>query len=113
MKQTNLSIKYCHYRMLNEDYNHYKSLGITKGRPPLYDLLAYNRKKGIFLDPYIRYFEVSPNGGMTECVIYDAFSQTEYLGVAICSLSDGFCYKTGREIAYERAYANYLENVPY
>ena len=44
----------------------------------------------------------APRGGKTVCQIILAE------GEATCSMSDQFCYKTGRELAFERA----LEQVP-
>jgi hypothetical protein len=47
-------------------------------------------------------YPVAPRGGKTVCQIILAE------GEATCSMSDQFCYKTGRELAFERA----LEQVP-
>ena len=108
-----LKVRYYHHRMLREDWLNYRDMGITKGSPHVADLLAYNRKKQQFMDMYIRHYQPSPRGGMTECVIYDTLSGMQFVGYAVCSLSDNFCYRTGREVAYERAYKDYLDNVPY
>jgi len=44
----------------------------------------------------------SGRGGLTHCVCVTS-SGLIGIGEAACSLSDAFCYRTGREIARERA----------
>lgn len=47
-------------------------------------------------------FKSAPVGGLTICVIeWDDATYTR--GEALCSRRDQFCYKTGRELAEERA----------
>lgn len=102
--------------MLKEQYYHYRIpedyTDLKKGFPPLPDLYLYNRKQQQFMNPYERQFFPFERGGMTECVLSDVFGN-RFTGYAFCSMSDNFCYATGRKIAYERAYKYYIDNVPY
>lgn len=101
-----MKAKYIHYRIPDGNFPHDASY-----IHPIM-LSVYNRKWQEFYNPFDRQFKPFPRGGMTECVIYDTVGN-RYRGTAYCSLSDNFCYKTGRELAYERAYKCFLENVPY
>jgi hypothetical protein len=84
-----MKILFRHYRV-NDLYAAHK-----KGKP---------KKK--WLGPLIwfkqKLCELSPRGGKTVCQIILAE------GEATCSMSDQFCYKTGKETAFERA----LQQVP-
>lgn len=65
----------------------------------------YGRKCG-HLKVYHRgqnMWEPEAKGGMTVCSIRDSETGFVYLGAAICSREDDFCYRTGREIAMGRA----------
>jgi len=80
-------------------FKHYRTNDLyampKKGKPKkcwLWPLSWFNKN---FDDP-------APRGGKTICQIILAE------GEATCSMSDQFCYKTGRELAFERA----LEQVP-
>lgn len=53
-------------------------------------------------------FKPSANGGETRCVIV-LKNGIESVGTSECSVKDNFCYKTGREIAYQRALAKLEE----
>ena len=109
-----MKIRYFHSRVPDDVFENLKHVEqIPKGKPPLIILSAYNRKRGKFINPYEReYCKPASRGGMTECVIYDE-SGNRYEGTAYCSLSDNFNYKVGREIAFQRAYENFIRNEQY
>ncbi len=44
----------------------------------------------------------APRGGMTHCAIIQD-GKALRAGMSLCSLKDGFCYRTGRELALDRA----------
>lgn len=48
-------------------------------------------------------FIPNTTGGVTICTIEE--NGKTFTGSAVCSLADGFCYATGRHIAYDRALA--------
>jgi hypothetical protein len=65
------------------------------------DLEQYSRKR--------HPFPASTFGGKTICSLM--IKDTHIIlaqGASFCSMSDTFCYKTGREIALERAMQSYL-----
>ena len=65
------------------------------------DLEQYSRKR----HPY----PASTFGGKTIATLKEKETgQVLAQGVSFCSLGDTFCYKTGREIALERAMQSYL-----
>lgn len=47
-------------------------------------------------------------GGMTTCTLVLS-NNKPIVGTAYCSMSDNFCYRTGRQIALERALKQYRE----
>lgn len=47
-------------------------------------------------------WQPNPRGGKTVCVIRTMDSR-DFIGEALCSMADNFCYKTGSRIAFERA----------
>ena len=67
----------------------------------------YERKDGK-PDLFYRYYrrrspwQPNPRGGKTVCVIRTKDCR-EFIGEALCSMADNFCYKTGSRIAFERA----------
>lgn len=67
----------------------------------------YERKEGkpeLFYRYYRRRspWQPNPRGGKTVCVIRTKDSR-EFIGEALCSMSDNFCFQTGSRIAFERA----------
>ena len=83
-----LKIEFAHYRVP-------KTKGALKGEPPLFSLYRYYRDND----------KMTPNekGGQTVCYIINADNEIIAHGTATCSMSDNFCYRIGREIAYGRA----------
>lgn len=67
-----------------------------------------------FLSRYYRSqnngFTPETKGGKTEVTILDTDTGKEYTGVAYCSMDDGFCYKTGRDIALLNALLDMLSD---
>ncbi len=66
---------------------------LKKGKPPSNYLYSRHMLNGE---------EILPTGGKTRCFLYLG-AGINIVGQATCSMSDNFCYKTGREIAYGRA----------
>ncbi len=87
MKVEVKEVKYHHWRVSKN------GSGFKKGKPPSKHLFSLWRFKGIY---------ISPKGGKTRCFLYLG-GGINIVGQATCSMSDNFCYKTGREIAYGRA----------
>ena len=81
------------------DFDYLKT--IKKGKPNSEHLVEYVRGKG-FHGREIAMVSPLSNGGRVCCYIGDE-TRTAARGVADCSYSDNFCYKTGREIALGRA----------
>jgi len=47
-------------------------------------------------------------GGHTICTLTtedELFGQQYWIGIALCSMADNFCYKTGRNLSFQRALA--------
>ena len=83
-----------------------------------YELSRKGKPKTSFLHPYLRgedkgvrwgtseHLDLGcpyPRGGKVTCNILDEGNRRMAFGTALCSMSDNFCYKTGRDIAYGRA----------
>jgi hypothetical protein len=96
-------------------YEHYRvplwpfELPETEGK---YESLAYKEKNRpdermlIRYEQHTRRFEPSIRGGKTICKL--VLSNDDAIeGVAYCSMSDSFVYRTGREIARQRAMKAY------
>lgn len=86
-------------------YKHYRVPSYVtglRGQPENKHLFGYSRAKKR------KSFTPASTGGATECTIA-LDNGAVFKGVAFCSYSDPFCYKTGREIAYERAVNAALE----
>ena len=93
-----ITAKFDHYRVPSHRAES------KKGKPKRY--YWYKRGRGfenpaLITDPH-------PKGGRIECYLYkdDVMIST---GTAVCSMSDNFCYRIGREIALGRALKK-LEN---
>ena len=71
---------------------------VYKGQPK--HALPYRRSQPLF-KPY-------PKGGGIVCKLW-AGGALVGTGIATCSMSDNFCYKTGRGIAHTRAKHNMLK----
>jgi hypothetical protein len=56
-------------------------------------------------------WEPEAKGGLTICSIRDEETGFAYLGAAICSREDDFCYRIGRAIAQNRAADQMSESV--
>ncbi len=103
-------ISYSHHRVprLSATEN------LKKGKPPERYVISYLRKckrwgfymplgqRGDDFESGMIELIALPRGGMSICLIYLGSGIT-IIGKSICSMSDNFCYKTGREIAYGRA----------
>jgi hypothetical protein len=79
-----------------------------KGKPRPNDLWPYYRKNG-----GMKWGWADERGGRTSCVIWKNNETIKGMytistGTALCSMSDNFCYKTGRDLAFQRA----LEKLP-
>lgn len=72
-----------------------------KGAPLNYNLFHYAKGEG-FVD-YPSDEEPHERGGRTVALIVNADREVLATGVATCSMSDAFCYRTGRRIARGRA----------
>lgn len=70
-----------------------------KGEPKHIEL--YSQKDGRFIMPFDE--DPCPRGGATVCYI-QLGDGVVVAGKAMCSMSDHFCYRTGREISFRRAY---------
>jgi hypothetical protein len=55
-----------------------------------------------------KYFTPKQTGGKTVCTLVLSNGES-IVGTAYCSMSDNFCYRTGRQIALERAQKQYRE----
>ncbi len=84
--------------MMNNRFRELRRLIEMVGQP--YDdvLVRYGRRSGNQPSS-----DIMACGGKTEVVI--RLNGKEYFGIAYCSLSDQFCYKTGRLLALDRAIA--------
>lgn len=56
-------------------------------------------------------FVPDSTGGKTEVTVQNVETGEEFTGVAYCSMTEQFCYKTGRDIALERALQLYAESL--
>ena len=86
-------------------YKHYRVPSYVtglRGQPANGHLFGYSRARKR------KSFRPASTGGATECTIV-LDNGAAFNGIAYCSYSDPFCYKTGREIAYERAVKMALE----
>ena len=101
--KTKVTVK--HYRI--DDLNKPEC---TKGKPP--EGLLYRYRK-VTNENILNFFYPATRGGKTEVTIqlFDEHGDPviRFVGIALCSLSDGFCYKRGREIAMGRALKLYDE----
>ena len=52
---------------------------------------------------------VRSRGGTT--ILKISIKNIEYQGAAVCSFSDNYCKKTGRELAFKRAIRQYWDSV--
>ncbi|MCK5307406.1 MAG: hypothetical protein KAJ73_02240 [Zetaproteobacteria bacterium] len=109
MNEAFLKIRYMHFRIPET-----LARSDDTGEPGVGKLFRYGRSNGwhqrtMFLAPH-------PRGGLTVCQIFDAKSDTFMAaGTAKCSLSDNFCYKTGRLLAFGRALQSlgkHVESLP-
>ena len=91
-----MKIKYTHYRIP-------WYLGDRKrGSPDEAELILYSRHF-----PHLNTYAPCERGGKTVCTIEDG-NGNKYIGKAVCSYSDNFCYELGRRIAYGRAEKQYV-----
>ena len=80
------------------------------GQPDVSDLFLYRRGEGRFVDNNYKWTKPAVRGGATRCTIYlDEY--TVIRGVAFCSYSDNFCYKTGRRVAFARAFRDSFDEM--
>ena len=96
-----MKVYFKHFRI--PDYKLVKD----RGAPTNNELFPYSRSRRKAFNP-------APRGGATECLIaLDGVG--EFKGLALCSRGDAFCYRTGRDLAFERAIGECLaamENSP-
>ena len=73
-----------------------------KGAPRKSSLERYFRSDGFH---YCKGFPPRARGGKTICYLYKDCGNEGPVGAsaAVCSMSDNFCYRTGRDIALGRA----------
>lgn len=83
--------RFQHYRVQAHSLNR-----LEKGAPPLEHLFRY------FTSGKNR-FSPDTHGGHTVCQLISNKNAILATGVATCSMSDNFCYATGRELAFQRA----------
>jgi len=87
-----MEIKYIHFRVPS-----FVGVNLPKnGKVKHADTFRYSRSSPHYFKPYER-------GGATVCGIYRDDGVLLGKGLAICSMSDNFCYKTGRDLAFSRA----------
>jgi len=108
-----MKVQYKHFRIPEIWFEAMYDNGLRKGSPPINSLSIYSRKQKGFTNPFESQYYPSSRGGMCECVIYDPNSNMWFVGRSWCSLTDNYCYSIGRVLAYQRAYQEYLANVPY
>lgn len=91
-----MDVKFKHWRVPT-------SPGLKKkGKPEEGTLFQYSREFG-FADPELRKLQPYPKGGFTLCILKFHDANATVIGQAKCSMSDNFCYETGRELAFMRA----------
>lgn len=86
----------------------------SKGRPPQASMYRYSRGTGFVTvssrNPHrlVLHVGVVPRarGGMTQCLFINNAGTVIAAGRAMCSMSDNFNYRVGRDIALERATHN-------
>ena len=88
-------VEYEHYRVSALHAPHFKK----RGKPLRVHLHRYFRSSSLNFFPHEK-------GGQTTCRLI-GFGKKGILavGIATCSMSDNFCYATGRNLAFERAEA--------
>jgi len=89
--------RYRHYRILQME----APRAMRSGAPDAVWLNPYSRKNG-----FGRYHEHSKpyeRGGLTVCRVFDNDDKLVHVGVAVCSMSENFCYAEGRRRARDRA----------
>lgn len=86
--------------------------GYEKGKPDSLELLPYSRKEGFMeaLKWLAGIVDVpATHGGKTIChVLKDDVEIAT--GEALCSMSDNFCYRTGRKLALGRAWKHIVNS---
>lgn len=87
----------------------------TKGQPPTYALLPGKQLHEMRRALKGNMPAMPANGGWVICHIVDADKDSAVMGkgTAICSLSDKFDAKTGKELALARARENALNSIKY
>lgn len=97
-------ISFRHYRIPTMIISHdfYNRLP-QKGKPPLGMLYRVIRGMVLSMFPH----GIEERGGKTICEIRLGNGDI-VTGMALCSMSDRFCYKTGRELARWRAIDNLI-----
>lgn len=96
-----VEVKFEHYRVPeNTSYMQ------KKGAPNYMALAAYSRGDG-FVNDHLSEVKPYPRGGLTICTVEKG--GVGGTGDATCSMSDSFCYRVGRAIAFGRAILNLAE----
>ena len=83
---TKPKVVFVHYRVVDQ------GRAMARRGRPRHDLMFERHELG----------RVSPRGGKTVCKI-DFGGGSYAVGEAVCSMSDNFCYRTGRTLAMARA----------
>lgn len=73
------------------------------GKPAKAYLFTYSRKRRLFEDYPNHNIKPYPKGGKTTVILSDEEENVSVSGTAICSMSDTFSYKIGKELALLRA----------
>jgi len=94
-----MKIQYKFYRLPDNKSRDYP----TTGKPQKDHLKRYYRRKNEDGIHWSNFDLTRPTtkGGAVYCIVEDEF--IKLITVAYCSMSDNFCYKIGKDIAYNRA----------
>ena len=76
---------------------------LTKGSTPFDVVNRYYRGKNEWV--------AGPKGGITYCEIITAKGEI-YVGAGLCSVTDAFCFATGRHFAFKDAVKHMMEEKP-
>ena len=103
-------VRYKHYRIpsaIIAELHKLHARTPRKGRPYPEWLFAYGtirNAKGKYFHGRFHFSHPWPNGGLTVCDLYNPNTGELFVTAkALCSLSDTFSYKTGRDLSKERA----------
>lgn len=100
-----LTCVFKHYRI--PDHCDLLDSAKKKGKPPFIVLLPYSRHDRPGWTP-------TPRGGKTVCLLQERDGDQSVTvvaeGIALCSMSDTFCYATGRRVAFLHALETFFRD---